>query len=121
MINSLTRIPSWIALHWKSGAVVAGFVGIAATCKWCLETDEARGQRAQRKTKKELRALADRISTYGRNVHQRYPTGDVVVSERDLAEQLRKHPNTVATALNLLLGEQKVQRAPLNEYWKLNV
>ena len=50
-----------------------------------------------------------------------YPTGDVVVSERDLAEQLRKHPNTVATALNLLLGEQKVQRAPLNEYWKLNV
>jgi hypothetical protein len=75
----------------------------------------------RRKTKKELRALADRISTYGRKVHQRYPTGDVVVSERDLAEQLRKHPNTVATALNLLLGEQKVQRAPLNEYWKLNV
>ena len=121
MMNSLTRLPSWIALHWKSGAVVAGFVGIAATCKWCLETDEVRDQRAQRKANKELRALADRISTYGRNVHQRYPTGDVVVSERDLAEQLRKHPNTVATALNLLLGEQKVQRAPLNEYWKLNV
>jgi hypothetical protein len=121
MINSLTRMPSWIALHWKSGAVVAGLVGIAATCRWCLETDEVRDQRAQRRNKKELRALADRISTYGRNVHQRYPTGDVVVSERDLAEQLRKHPNTVATALNLLLGEQKVQRAPLNEYWKLNV
>jgi len=32
--------------------------------------------------------------------------GDVVVSERDLAEQLRKHPDIVATALNLLLGEQ---------------
>jgi hypothetical protein len=121
MMNSLTRLPSWIALHWKSGAAVAALVGIAATCKWCLETDETRGQRAQRKANKELRALADRISTYGRNVHQRYPTGDVVVSERDLAEQLRKHPNTVATALNLLLGEQKVQRAPLNEYWKLNV
>src|ERR1700736_4813195 len=106
MMNSLTRIPSWIALHWRSGAVVAGFVGIAATCRWCLETDEARGQRAQRKMKKELRALADRISAYGRNVHQRYPTGDVVVCERVLAEQLGKRPDSVATALDLLLGEQ---------------
>jgi hypothetical protein len=121
MINSLARIPSWIALHWKSGAVVAGVVGIAATCRWCLETDKVRDQRAQRRNKKELRALADRISTYGRNVHRRYPTGDVVVSECDLAEQLRKRPDSVATALDLLLGEQKVQRAPLNGYWKLNV
>src|SRR6266849_3600660 len=101
MINSLTRMPSWIALHWKSGAVVVGFVGIAATCRWCLETDEVRRQRAQRKTKKELRALADKISTYGRNVHQLYPTGDVVVSEHDLAEQMHKRPDTVATALDL--------------------
>jgi hypothetical protein len=69
----------------------------------------------------ERRALADKISTYGRNVHQRYPTRDVVVGERDLAEQLRKHPDSVATALDLLLGEQKVQRAPLSGYWKLNV
>jgi hypothetical protein len=121
MMNSLTRIPSWIALHWKSGAVVAGVVGIAATCRWYLEADEVRDQRAQRRNKKELRALADRISTYGRNVHQRYPTGDVVVSECDLAEQLRKRPDSIATALDLLLGEQKVQRAPLSGYWKLNV
>jgi hypothetical protein len=121
MINSLARIPSWIALHWKGGAVVAGVVGIAATCRWCLETDEVRGQRAQRRNKKELRALADKISSYGRNVHHRYPTGDVVVSEGDLAEQLRRRPDSVATALDLLLGEQKVQRAPLSGYWKLNV
>src|ERR1700688_4737214 len=121
MINSLARVPSWMALHWKSGAVVAGLVGIAATCKWCLETDEVRGQRAQRKTIKELRALADRISAYGRNVHQRYPTGDVVVSECDLAEQFRKRPDAVATALNMLLSEQKVQRVTLSGYWKLNV
>ncbi len=67
------------------------------------------------------RNRSDRISTYGRKVHQQYPTGDVVVSERDLAEQLRKRPDTVATALNLLLGEQKVQKAPLSGYWKLNV
>ena len=121
MMNSLTRIPSWIALHWRSGAVVAGVVGIAATCRWYLETDEVRGQRTQRRNKKELRALADRISTYGRNVHQRYPTGDVVVCERALAEQLRKRPDSVATALDLLLAEEKVQRAPLSGYWKLNV
>ena len=101
--------------------MVAGFVGIAATCRWCLETNEVRDQRARRRNEKELRALADKISSYGRNVHQRYPTGDVVVSERDLAEQLRKRPDSVATALDLLLGEQKVQRAPLGGYWKLNV
>jgi DNA-binding GntR family transcriptional regulator len=86
-----------------------------------METDEVRDRRAQRKQKKELRTLADKISTYGRNVHQRYPTGDVVVSERDLAEQLGKRPDTVATALNILLGERKVQKAPLSGYWKLNV
>jgi DNA-binding GntR family transcriptional regulator len=86
-----------------------------------METNEVRDQRAQRRNKKELRALADKISTYGRNVHQRYPTGDVVVSERDLAEQLRKGPDSIATALDLLLGEQKVQRAPLGGHWKLNV
>ena len=71
--------------------------------------------------KKELRTLADKISTYGRKVHRRYPTGDVVVSERDLAEQLRKRPDAVATALIILLGERKVQKASLSGYWKLNV
>ena len=101
--------------------MVAGLVGVAATCRWCLQTDEVRDQRAQRRNKKELRALADKISNYGRNVHHHYPTGDVVVSECDLAEQLRKRPDSVATALELLLGEQKVQRAPLSGYWKLNV
>src|SRR5713101_313584 len=113
-MNMLSRIPSWIAAHWKTGAVIAGAVGIAATCRWCLETDEARAQRAQRNRKKEIRALADKISSYGRRVHQRYPTGDVVVSEDDLAEQLRKRPDTIATALHILLGEQKVQKASLN-------
>jgi hypothetical protein len=121
MINPFTRSFSWIALHWRIGAVIAGVVGIAATCRWCLETDETRVQRTERNRKKELRTLADRISTYGRSVHQRYPTGDVVVSERDLAQQLRKRPDIIATALHILLGEQKVQKAPLNGYWKLHV
>jgi len=121
MMNSLTRGFSWIALHWRTSAVIAGAVGIAATCRWCLQTDEARAQRAERNRKKELRRLADKISTYGRNVHQRFPTGDVVVSEHDLAEQLRKRRDAVVTALSLQLDEQKVQRAPLSGYWKLNV
>src|SRR5207244_8780289 len=68
------------------------------TTRRCLETDEARVQRVERNGKKELRRLADKISIYGRSVHKRYPTGDVVVSERDLAEQLRKHTDIVATA-----------------------
>jgi hypothetical protein len=113
--------PSWIASHWRISTVIACSVGIAAAFKICLETEQAKVQRAERNRKKELRTLADRISTYGRNVHQRYPTGDVVVSERDPAEQFRKRPDAVARALNLLLGEQKVQRATLNGYWKLNV
>jgi hypothetical protein len=120
-MNRFILIPSWIASHWRIGVVIAGAFGIAAACRCCLETEQAKGQRAERNRTKELRALADRISTYGCNVHQRYPTGDVVVSERDLAEQFRKRPDAVATALNLLLDEQKVQRAPLNGYWKLNV
>ena len=95
-------------------------VGVAATCRWYLETDKARVQRAQRKREKELRTLADEILAYGRTVHQCYPTGDVVVSEGDLAERLCERPDTAATALNVLLREQKVQKAPLNGYWKLN-
>jgi hypothetical protein len=86
-------------------------VGIAVACSRCLETDKARAQRAQRTKEKEVRALADRISSHGRKVHRHYPTGDVVVGESDLAAQLRKRPDVVSIALNLLLGEQKVQKA----------
>lgn len=121
MMNFLTRVPSWIASHWRTGAAVAGAVGIAVACSRCLETDKARAERAQRMKEKEVRALADKISSYGRKVHRHYPTGDVVVGENDLAAQLRKRPDIVSIALNLLLGEQKVQKAPLSGYWKLNV
>jgi galactitol-specific phosphotransferase system IIB component len=85
-----------------------------------FETDRSRAKRTERKKKTELRLLADQISVYGVSIHQRYPTGDVIVSERDLAEQLRKRPDAVVIALNLLLNEQKVRQAPLNGYWKLN-
>ena len=116
LLDILSSLPlySWVAL-------VISALGVAAICLRVLETDGVRAKRAERNKKKELRSLAERISSYGRTIHRRYPTGEVVVSERDLAEQLRKPHNAVATALNLLLSEQKVQRAPLREYWKLNV
>ena len=85
-----------------------------------LETDASRSRRAQRAKEKELRALTMKISTHARNIHRQFPTGDVVVDERDLAEQFRKQPEMVIMALNLLLKQEKVQRAPLHGYWKLN-
>lgn len=101
--------------------MIVPLLGIAAICIRAFESEEVRARRAERNKKKELRSLAERISSYGQIVHQRYPTGDVIVSERDLAEEFRKQPDVVITALNLLLSEQKVQRAPLRGYWKLNL
>jgi len=120
MMNSLAGIFSLLSLRLWVALVVFAF-GIAVTCLRVFESDRARASRAARKSKKDLLSLTDKISAYGQSVHQRYPTGDVVVSERDLAEQLRKRPDAVVTALNLLLNQQKVQRAPLSGYWKLNV
>lgn len=101
--------------------LILSALGLIAISLRAFESEEMRAKRAERKRRRELRLLADRIATYGRTVHQRYPTGDVVVSEGDLAGQLRRRQDAVVTALNLLLDEQKVQRAPLNGYWKLNV
>ena len=84
-----------------------------------LESEETKASRSELKKQEELRKLAERILRYGHDVHEQFPTGDVVVSQRDLAEQLRKRTEVVVTALNLLLNEQKVQRAPLSGYWKL--
>jgi len=112
---------SFIAMHWKISALFAGAVGIAAVSARLLRRHERRGQRGERRRERELRLLADRISAYGRGVHGRYPSGEVVVSEIDLAVRFRRPPEAIATALNILLGEQKVQRAPMNGYWKLTV
>lgn len=116
LINVFPSIP---LLWWV--ALLISVLGIAAICLRALESDGVRAKRGERNKKKELRSMAQRISSYGHSVHQRYPTGDVIVSERDLAEEFRKRPDVVITALNLLLSEQKVQRAPLRGYWKLNV
>jgi DNA-binding GntR family transcriptional regulator len=101
--------------------VIASAVGITAASIRAFESEETKRKRAELKKQKEQRCLTERISVYGRTVHRQFPTGDVIVSERDLADQLRKRPDAVITALNLLLNEQKVQKAPLRGYWKLNV
>jgi hypothetical protein len=92
----------------------------AAVSVRAFESEESKARRAELKKQREARALTERISSYARKIHQQFPTGDVVVNERDLAEQLRKRTDVVVTALNLLLNEEKVQQAPLNGYWKLN-
>jgi len=119
-MNFLTSVFSSMPLRWWVALIVSA-LGIVALCLRVLESEGMRANRSERNKKKELRSLAERISSYGQGVHQRYPTGEVIVSVRDLAEQLRKRPDAVATALNLLLSEQKVQRATLSGYWKLNV
>jgi hypothetical protein len=84
--------------------VISCTVGIAALiCMRCLETKDAKAQRIRRKNDREIRVLTERVSTYARNVHKRFPTGDVVVGQNDLAEQLHKHPDAIATALNVPL------------------
>jgi hypothetical protein len=92
-MNSFTRVLLGIAPHWRTGVAIAGTVGIVVMCRRRLETDKARTERAHRTKEKEIRALADRIASYGRKIHHRYPTGDVVVGENDLATQLRKRPD----------------------------
>lgn len=119
-MNFLTNVFASIPLAWWV-ALMISVLGIAAICLRVFETDGVRAKRAEQSKKKELRSLAERISSYGHTVHQRYPTGNVIVSERDLAEEFRKRPDAVITALNLLLSEQKVQKTPLRGYWKLKV
>jgi hypothetical protein len=118
-MQSFKSILSSVSPQWWF-VLLASAAGITAAFVRTFESEESKARRAQLKKQKELLALTRRISTYAQAVHQQFPTGDVVVSERDLAEQLRKRPDLVVTALNLLLNEQKVQRAPLNGYWKLN-
>jgi len=69
----------------------------------------------------ELKALAEKISNYASEMQEKYPTGSVVVSDEDLVGALQRAPGKIARALGLLHTQQKVERAPLCGYWKLNV
>ena len=119
LIDSIYNLPSTMSA-FVLGAVISSAIGVVGVSIRALESEEAKAKRLELKRQKELRSLTGRISAYARAVRQQFPSGDVVVSERDLAEQLRKRTDLVVTALNLLLNEQKVQKAPLSGYWKLN-
>jgi hypothetical protein len=118
-MRSVTGLPSTISPLFLV-AILGSAVAIVAVSIRAFESEETKAKRLELKRQKELRALTERISAYARNVHKQFPTGDVAVSKRDLDEQLRKRSDMVVTALNLLLNDRKVQRAPLNGYWKLN-
>jgi CRP-like cAMP-binding protein len=111
---------AWLLLHWQIPVIIC-VLGFMAMWTKLFGSDQARSERLQQKRRTQMRALADRISKYGCQMHERYPTGDVVVSQRDLAEQLGKSREAVIIALNLLLAENKVERSSLQGYWKLNV
>lgn len=117
MVNSVTRVPSWLAAHWRGAAVVACGIGAIATWRWSRDKDP---ERAARIKEKDLQSLAERICKYAHEMQAKYPTGSVVVSEDDLAGALHRAPERIARALGLLHSQQKVERARLSGYWKLN-
>jgi hypothetical protein len=120
-MDPLTGIYSWIATRWRVGALIACGIAVASLYKLSTETEESRAQKAKQKRETELSRVASQISNYARKIHTRYPTGDVVISDIDLAHQLHKPQEIVAHALSMLSEQKRVQRAPLAGYWKLNV
>lgn len=119
-MNLVQDTVDFLRTRWWLVAVASSAVAIAAVSVRLSESEAAREKRISETKKKELRALADRISKYAKCLRDRFPDGAVVVSEEDLAAQLRKRPDYITTALNVLLKEEKVQRMPLTGYWKLN-
>ncbi len=119
-MNLVQDTVEFLRTRWWLALAVSSAVGIAAISIRLSESKATRAKRIQEAKKKELRAIATRISHYAKSVRKRFPDGAVVVSEEDLAAQLRKRPDYIATALNVLLKEEKVQRTPLTGYWRLN-
>jgi hypothetical protein len=119
-MNLVQDTVDFLRTRWWLVAVASSAVAIAAVSLRLSESDAAREKRIHDARKKDLRALTDRISKYAKSLRDRFPDGAVVVSEDDLAAQLRKRPDYIVRALNVLLKEEKVQRTPLTGYWKLN-
>jgi len=120
-MDPFTGMCSWIATRWRVGALIACGIAVASLYKLSTESEESRAQKAEQRQQAELNRVASEISNYARRVHKRYPDGDVVISDLDLAHQLRKPQEIIAKALSLLSEQKQVQRAPVTGYWKLNV
>ena len=73
-MNFLTLVFFSMPLRWWV-AVIISVLGIATIGIRAFEPDGVRAKRAERNKKKELRLLAERISSYGHTVHQRYGPG----------------------------------------------
>lgn len=117
-MNRLNRTPSWLADHWRGAALITCAIGAIAALRWNYDRG---AERAARMQEKDLHSLAEKISKYARDMQKKYPTGSVVVSETDLAAVLHRAPERTARALGLLDSQQKVERARLSGYWKLDV
>jgi hypothetical protein len=119
-MNPVQDTVEFLRNRWWVVAIASSAVGIAAVALRLCESEAARKKRIEETKKEELRAIANRISHYAKSVRERFPDGAVVVSEVDLAAQLRKRPEYIVSALNALLNEKKVERTPLTGYWRLN-
>ena len=118
MQTSLTRIPSWLAAHWRGAALIVCGVAAIAAFRWSHDKDP---ERAAQMKEKDTQTLAEKISRYADEMQTKYPMGSVVVSEEDLAGALHRAPEKVIRALRLLHTQQRVEPAPLIGYWKLNI
>lgn len=119
-MNFIQDTVEFLRNRWWVVAIASSVVGVAAVALRLSESGAAQKKRIEETKKKELRAIANRISHYAKSVRERFPDGAVVVSEEDLAAQLRKRPEYILSALNALLNERKVERTPVTGYWRLN-
>jgi len=119
-MNLVEDTVGFLRNRWWLVAIASSAVGIAAVSLRLSESEAAREKRIEESKKKELRAIGNRISHYANSVRERFPDGAVVVSEEDLAAQLRKRTDYIVSALNALLNERKVERTSLTGYWRLN-
>ena len=119
-MNFIQDTVEFLRNRWWVVAIASSAVGVAAVALRLSESEAAQKKRIEETKKKELRAIANRISHYAKSVRERFPDGAVVVSEEDLAAQLRKRPEYILCALNALLNERKVERTPVTGYWRLN-
>ena len=65
----------FLRTRWWAVVAVPSAVGIAAVAHRLSESEAARNRRLQEAEKKELRAIASRISQYAKSVRQRFPDG----------------------------------------------